>query len=81
MSTSSAHEGPGNGDVIVRRTTDASRRYTVGTLRQPAQFICRTREEAVARATSYAAAHGVDVWSTRDGKAFTPAARTSTVDC
>lgn len=75
MSGASRDDRPGNGDVIVKRATDASGRYTLGTARKPAQFTCRTREEAVTRACGYAQAQGVHAWYTEDGRAFTPVRR------
>ena len=62
---------PGDEDVIINRTNDASGRHTLGTLREPAQFSCATYNEAVACASTYATALRVRVWQADDDGTFT----------
>jgi hypothetical protein len=71
MSLSSSDRAPGNEDVIVRRTSDASSRCTLGTLLEPAQFSYATYDEAVACASTYATAFRVRVWQADDDGTFT----------
>lgn len=71
MSLSSSDDTPRNEDVIIKRTNDGSSRYTLGTLREPAQFSCATYNDAVARASRYAAAFRVRAWQTDDDRRFT----------
>jgi hypothetical protein len=62
---------PQPGDVILGRTHDASRRYTLSTSKQALQIACKTYEEAIARADRFAQAQHVDVWQTDDDRRFT----------
>lgn len=63
--------GPAVGDIILSRTNDDSRRYTLTSSGEAPQIACTTYEEAIARAERFARSHGVDVWQTDDGHAFT----------
>ncbi|RPI56699.1 MAG: hypothetical protein EHM55_04475 [Acidobacteria bacterium] len=62
---------PKIGDVILRRTNDASYRYTLTTTGEAPQIACATFEEAIARADAFAQSHNVEVWHTDDGHVFT----------
>jgi hypothetical protein len=54
---------PAGGDVIVRpKPGDTPIVYLLGTPGSPDQFILRNREEAFARALSYARYHHVRAW-------------------
>lgn len=59
------------GDIILTRTNDAPWRYTLTSSGEAPQITCTTYEEAIARAERFARSHGVDVWQTDDGHAFT----------
>jgi hypothetical protein len=69
--SSSPGNGPAVGDIILSRTNDASRRYTLSSSGEAPQITCSTYEEAIARAERFARSHTVDVWQTDDGHAFT----------
>jgi hypothetical protein len=71
MQYASPVDSPKAGDVILRRTTDASRRYTLSTFGEVPQIACPTLEDAVARADRFARFQHVDVWKTDDDRAFT----------
>ena len=71
MVPSSPAATPKPGDVIVRRVSDGSRRYTVSTSGGAPQVMCATREEASAQADRFARTHHVDVWHTEDDHTFT----------
>ncbi len=62
---------PTSGDIILRRTTDASRRYTLSTSEEAPQIACATYQEAIAQADRFAQSQHVDVWQTDDDRAFT----------
>lgn len=70
MRYSSPAQTPKSGDVILRRTNDASRRYTLSTSGEAPQITCATYEEAIAQADRFAQSQYVDVWKTND-QAFT----------
>lgn len=59
------------GDVVLSRTHDASRRYTLSTSGEAPQIACVSCEEAIARAGRFAQSQHVDVWQTDDDRAFT----------
>jgi hypothetical protein len=71
MLYSSPGHTPASGDVILRRTNDASRRYTLSTSGEPPQISCKTYQEAIARADRFGQSQHVDVWQTDDDRAFT----------
>ena len=71
MRYSSPDETPKSGDVILGRTHDASRRYTLSTSGEAPQIACPTFEEAIARADRFARSQHVDVWKTDDDRTFT----------
>jgi hypothetical protein len=71
MRSSSPGHTPKPGDVILSRTHDASRRYTLSTSEEAPQIACVTCEEAIARADRFAHSQHVDVWQTDDDRAFT----------
>ena len=62
---------PKSGDVILRRTNDASHRFTLSTSGEAPQIACATYEEAIARADRFAQSQHVDIWQTDDDRAFT----------
>jgi hypothetical protein len=62
--------GPAAGDIILRSTHDGSRACTLGPFGEAPQITCATYEEAIAQAEKFARSHGVDVWRTDDGRAF-----------
>jgi hypothetical protein len=62
---------PMPGDVVLRRTTDASHRYTLSTSEKVPQVACKTYEDAIARADRFAQSQHVDVWQTEDDPVFT----------
>ena len=66
MAHSLAQNGPRAGDIILKRTNDVPSRYTLSTSGEPAQILCATRDEAIARAERFAQSHHVDVWRTDD---------------
>lgn len=71
MRYSTPGQTPQSGDVILRRTHDASHRFTLSTSGEAPQIACATYEEAIARAERFAQSQHVDVWQTDDDRAFT----------
>ena len=71
MRHSSPGQTPQPGDVILRRTHDASRCHTLSTSGEAPQIACKTFQEAIARADRFAQFQHVDVWQTDDDRAFT----------
>ena len=71
MNNASFSHRPQAGDVIIRRDSDRTHRYTVGSLEHRAQLICASREAAVAQGTSYAMARGVCFWQVDEAEQFT----------
>jgi hypothetical protein len=71
MWSSSPGHTPKPGDVILSRSHDASRRYTLSTSAETPQIACVTYEEAIARADRFAQSQHVDVWHTDDDYTFT----------
>ena len=71
MQVSSHGPTPQSGDVILSRTRDASRRYTLSTLEGAAQMACKTYAEALAQVDRFAQSQHVDVWKTDNDRAFT----------
>ena len=58
-----AHTTPEDGDVVVRREKLEGRFvYLLHTVPGTAQYVLRTREEAVAQAATFAKRHGVRAW-------------------
>ena len=70
MQYAPSDDTPKAGDVILKRTNDASRRYTLSTSGEAPQIACPTFEEAIARADRFAQSHHVDVWKTSDEPFF-----------
>lgn len=70
MRYSSPGHIPRSGDVILRRTNDASRGYTLCTSEAAPQIVCATYEEAIARADRFARSEHVDIWQTDDDRVF-----------
>lgn len=70
--SSLTEDGPKAGDIILRRTNDASYRYTLTTTEEVPQIACATFEAAIARADAFARSHKVDVWYTDDDRVLTP---------
>ena len=70
MVSSTSAAVPKRGDIVVSRTNDGSRLYTLSTFGEAAQVACATREEAAAQADRFARTHRVDVWQTEDGRTF-----------
>lgn len=63
-----AHATPENGDVVVRREKLEGRFvYLLHTVPGTAQYVLRTREEAVAQAAGFAKRHGVRAWLSGEG--------------
>jgi hypothetical protein len=62
---------PQSGDVILRRTHDTARRFTLSTSGEAPQIACATYEEAIGRADGFARSQHVDVWQTDDDRVFT----------
>jgi hypothetical protein len=71
MADSSRGDIPRSGDVILRRTNNGSRRFTLSLSGGAPQIACATYKEAVARAERFSHSEHVDVWQTDDGHAFT----------
>lgn len=71
MRSSSPGHTPKPGDVILSRTHDALRRYTLSTSGKAPQIACVTRAEAITRSDRFAQSQHVDVWQTDDDRAFT----------
>jgi prephenate dehydratase len=71
MRYSSPGPTPQSGDVMLRRTHDASRRYTLSTSEKAPQIACKTYEEAIAQADRFAQSQHVDVWKSDNDRAFT----------
>ena len=71
MNIAPVNPRPQAGDVIIRRESDQTRRYTVGSLEHRTQLICPSRKLAIAQGTSYAVARGVRIWQVEDGERFT----------
>jgi hypothetical protein len=71
MRCSSPGQTPKPGDVILSRTHDASRRYTLSTSEGAFQIACKTYKEVIAQADRFAQSQHVDVWKTNDDRAFT----------
>ena len=62
---------PTSGDIILRRTNDPSRPYTLSTSEEAPQVAWATYQEAIAQADRFARSQHVDVWQTDDDRAFT----------
>ncbi len=58
---------PSQGDVIIHRSPTS---YTVAMSPFPPSVRCRTFDEAIERAGTYASQQDVDVWWTSDGETF-----------
>lgn len=71
MANSSLEYIPKSGDVILRRTNNASRRYTLSLSGGTAQIACTTYKEAISRAERFAQSEHIDVWQTDDDHVFT----------
>jgi hypothetical protein len=70
MRYSSTRHDLHDGDVVIRRTGIASRPYTLSTSQEAPQIVCRTYDEAIARASRFARPRLIDVWVTDDDRAF-----------
>ena len=71
MRYSSPGPTPQAGDIILSRTHDVSRCYTLSTSEGAPQMACKTYEEAIAQADRFAQSQRVDVWKTDNDRAFT----------
>lgn len=70
LADASFSQSPLPGDIIIERTGDRSKRYTLGTLEQRAQVTCTTRDHAVEQGTKYATVQSVRVWLLEDRATF-----------
>jgi hypothetical protein len=61
---------PKPGDLILRRATDGSRRYTVSPLGDAPQIVCDTYQEAAVQSNRFARTHHLNVWQTDDDHTF-----------
>lgn len=61
---------PQVGDIVIYRRSATS--YTISVSSRTAQISCRTFEEALQRATTFAQHEHVAVWYTTDNKEFKP---------
>jgi hypothetical protein len=67
----SRRTAPQDGDIVIRQENQAgSVVYVLHTAPGPDQYVLRTREEAVAQATTVAKRQGVRLWLTDEGYDF-----------
>jgi hypothetical protein len=65
---------PAHGDIVVARDAAKKKVYSLSVVPGPPQMLCPSYEEAVSRASAWAAANKVATWLTQDGQMFTPLA-------
>lgn len=70
-----AEPRPQTGDVVVGCAGPSPDRHVLGVVSRPFQISCKTRRDALARATTFASTRRVDVWMADDGDGFTLIAR------